>query len=255
MAKRRKTITAGRLVKTVIYTVPGPRDSEHVRAAKSKATTEAQRALNYKTAQGRLEMLLAANFDKDDFFCTVTYRDECLPKTIDEAKENIRSFFDALRKVRKKRGLVLKYVYVTEGQHGDKRYHHHLVINAVEDGDVETIRSLWPFGDVVDVERIYNYEYLDIAKYITKEAAEGKPVGAPMWSRSRTLENPKVESCFVPDDETIEPPPGAYVLEKEEKQNEFGSFCYLKYRLPTPRKPFKPRPPYQPRGPRAKLIS
>ena len=62
MAKRKKVIGADRLVKTVVYTVPQPRDSEHVRAEKSKITSAAQRALNFRTAQGRLEMLLAANF-------------------------------------------------------------------------------------------------------------------------------------------------------------------------------------------------
>ena len=46
MAKRKKIITAGRLVKTVIYTVPQPRDNEHARAAKSKITSAAKRAHN-----------------------------------------------------------------------------------------------------------------------------------------------------------------------------------------------------------------
>ncbi len=63
-----------------------------------------------------------------------------------------------------------------------------------------------------------------------------------MWTRSRNIQPPKVQSGFVPDDETIQPPPGVYVLEREEKQNEFGSFSYLKYKLPLEREPFHPRP-------------
>ena len=121
MAKRKKIITAGRLVKTVIYTVPQPRDNEHTRAAKSKITSAAKRAHNYRTAQGRLEMLLAANFGPDDLFCTLTYRDEHLPRTLTLAKNRVREFLKMLRCQRKREGGALKYVYVTEGKHGDKR--------------------------------------------------------------------------------------------------------------------------------------
>lgn len=245
MAKRKKVITAGRLVKAVIYTVPQPRDGEHVRAARSKITSAAQRALNFRTAQSRLEMLLAANFDKQDLFCTLTYRDECLPAKLAEAKKRIRAFIKLLRQQRRRRGQDLKYVYVTEGKHGDKRYHHHLVINATGPEDLEMICSLWRFGEMVEVKQIADYEYIDIARYITKENAEDKPNGAQMWTRSRNLKKPTVESSFVPDDETLQPPPGAYVLEREEKQNEYGSFSYLKYRLPVEREPFYPRPQYK----------
>lgn len=249
MAKRKKVIRAGRLVKTVVYTVPQPRDSEYVRAEKSKITSAAQRALNFRTAQGRLEMLLAANFGPKDLFCTLTYRDEDLPGSHAVAKDCVRKFLTLLRKQRKREGPALKYVYVTEGKHGDKRYHHHLVINAVGPADFETICSLWQYGDVVDVERIAGREYIDVARYITKENAEDKPVGAQMWTPSKGLIQPTVESTFIDDNETIQPEPGATVLEREEKQNEFGSFVYLKYLLPVEREPFRPRPPYKRKRP------
>lgn len=242
MAKRKRTIRAGNLVKTVIYTVPHPRDPDHVRAAKSRATTAAQRALNYRTAQGKLEMLLAANFGPQDLFCTLTYDDAHLPTTHASAKARIQSFIRTLRSARRKHGSELKYVYVTEGRHGDKRYHHHIVINASGLNDLEAICSLWTYGEIVEIERIGTHEYIDIARYITKESAEGKPVGAQMWTPSRNLEKPTVESCYVQDNETITPPPGAFILEKEERVNEFGGFLYLKYRLPVVNKPFHPRP-------------
>lgn len=245
MAKRKKVITAGSLVKVVVYTVPQPRDPEHVRATKSRVSSAAQKALNYRTAQGKLEMLLAANFGPKDLFVTLTYDDDHLPRTCALAKDRIKGFIRAFRTERRKHGHDLKYVYVTEGKHGDKRYHHHLVINAVDDSDLETIISLWTYGAMVEVERFAGHEYIDVARYITKENAEGKPVGAQMWTRSRNLVKPTVESYFVPEDETITAPPGAYVLEKEERVNEFGGFCYLKYRLPPERKPFHPRPAYK----------
>ena len=169
MAKRKRVITAGRLVKEVIYTVPQPRDGERVRAGRSKLTTAAQRALNYRTAQGHLEMLLAANFDQKDLFCTLTYRNDCLPEKLAEAKKRIRAFLRLLRKERRRHGLDLKYVYVTEGKHGDIRYHHHLVINATSPADLEMICSLWQYGEV-DVKRIAGREY--IAACADKKTAE-----------------------------------------------------------------------------------
>ena len=71
MAKRKKVTTAGLLVKAVIYTPPQPRDNDYIRAAKSRMTTAARRAMNIHTAQSKLEMLLAANFDPADLFCTL----------------------------------------------------------------------------------------------------------------------------------------------------------------------------------------
>lgn len=243
MAKRKKVTTAGLLVKAVIYTPPQPRDSEYTRAAKSRMTTAARRAMNVHTAQNKLEMLLAANFGPADLFCTLTYRDGSLPQKLAEAKKRIQAFIRVFRFQRRRKGQGLKYVYVTEGRHGDKRYHHHIVINAAGPDDLELVRSLWQHGDVVDVERVAGYEFIEVARYITKEAAEDRPNGAQMWTRSRNLELPKIDSCFVPDDETIQPPPGAHVLEREEKQNEYGGFRYLKYRLPAEPRPFHPRPP------------
>ena len=242
MAKRKKVTRAGQLVKAVIYTAPQPRDSEHARAVKSRMTSAARRAMNAQTAQGRLEMLLAANFGQRDFFCTLTYRDECLPPNLREAKIRVRAFLKALRLQRRREGAELRYIYVTEGRHGDKRYHHHLVVSASGPGDVELIYSLWAHGEVLDVERIADHEAVEIAKYITKEAAEGRPNGAQMWTRSRNLAPPDIESYFVSDDEALQAPPGAQVLEREEKQNEYGGYSYLKYRLPPERTPFHPRP-------------
>lgn len=146
MAKRKKTIIAGQLVKTVIYTAPEPQDVPKVRAVKSRMTTAAQKAMNDKAARVRLEMLLAANFGPRDLFVTVTYRDKDLPAKRAGAVKNVRSFLKHLREHRRARGQTLKYIYTTEDKHSGGRLHHHLVINATGD-DMETVRSLWPFGD------------------------------------------------------------------------------------------------------------
>lgn len=240
MKKRKKEVRAGNLVYAVISTPPMPRDPEHVRAAKSKMSTQARRALNMKAAHRRLEMLLAANFTPKDLHLTLTYRDSDLPGTRAEAVKRVRKFLAQMRKLRHARGLLFKYVYVTEGKHGGHRLHHHLVINATG-RDIEDIRALWPYGDQVDIEPIADREYADLARYITKEAAEGKPVGAQMWTGSRNLEKPHVTITWVDENETLVPPAGCYIYENETKCNEYAGYSYIKYRIMPPR-PRKTRP-------------
>lgn len=234
MAKRKKTITAGRIVKTILYTAPEPRDGERARAEKSRMTTAAQKAMNDKCARGKLEMLIAANFTRHDLFVTLTYRDSALPSRRAGAVKLVRQFIKDLRKHRAARGQELRYIYTTEEKHGKARLHHHLVINGTG-RDIETIRSLWPYGDIVDIEQIDENDYAALAMYMTKESVEGRPVGAQMWTRSRNMKQPIVETCFVPDDTTLTVPPGCDTLELKEERTEWGGYSYIKYRLPLPK--------------------
>lgn len=230
MAKRKKMIIARSMVKTILYTAPEPNDGERVRAAKSKMTTAAQKAMNDKTARGRLEMLLANNFEGRDLFITLTYRTANLPKSRAQAVANVRRFLKLLREYRKVRGESLKYIYVTEDKHGDGQLHHHLSISATE-RDIEVIRSLWPHGDIVDMEYIGSRDYETWALYMTKEGAHSRPVGAQMWTGSRNLEKPKVIISYVDNDTSLTVPVGCHIIEREEKTTEFGSYCYIKYRV------------------------
>lgn len=232
MAKRKKTIIAGRLRKTVIYTAPEPQDSPRTRAAKSRATSAAQKAMNDKTARGRLELLLACNFTGKDLFLTLTYRDGDLPATRKEAVRNVRRFLAELRKSRRLRGLRLKYIYTTEDKHGDGRFHHHIMLTATG-RDIEEIRSLWPYGDVIDIEPVGCREYDQWAAYMTKESVEGRPVGAQMWTCSKGLARPVVVSEYVPNDTALGVPVGCHVMEREERTTEFGSYQYIKYKVPA----------------------
>ena len=121
MAKRKKTIIAGSIVKTIIYTAPEPLDGKRARAEKSRMTTAAQKAMNDKAARGRLEMLMAANFTGRDLFITTTYRDDDLPPNRAEAVKRIRGFIKALREHRKARGQELKYIYTTEEKYSPSK--------------------------------------------------------------------------------------------------------------------------------------
>ena len=74
--------------------------------------------------------------------------------------------------------------------------------------------------------------YEQLARYITKESVEQRPVGAQMWTASWNLEKPIVRCEYVANDAALAVPLGCHILEKEERMTEFGSYCYIKYRLP-----------------------
>lgn len=243
MKKRRKTIYAGTLVKVVEYIPPFPHDTTQQRAAKHKTTTAAQKRLNFRNAQGKLELKLAANFCRNDYFCTFTYDLESEPKTREEVKRHKEKFIRALRAQRRNRAQGLKWIFSIENRHGEGRYHLHAVINAADrKRDFDEICSLWPYGRV-EVARLFNASHkfntwLDIARYMTKERPEeGKdftPVGAQIYSCSRNLVNPLMDpACikteWIDADAELIIPPSAFILDREETENEYSKFKYVKY--------------------------
>ena len=130
MAKRLKTITAGRLVVVGCYTIPTPRSTERERKALREISSAAQMTINANRSWQRLELLLAANFGRRDLHVVLTYDDEHLPANRQAAVQRVRKMLPQLRAVRKSRGQELKYIYVTEQLSSEGgRLHHHMVVN------------------------------------------------------------------------------------------------------------------------------
>ena len=147
--KRRKTIRAGRLVWDIAYTVPRPNATPQERKRIREVTAEQITRTHCNTAQRKLELLMATNFEPEDLVLTATYRDADLPASADVTRRRLGKVFSQIRAYRKARGLPeLKYIYVLEGRHGDHRPHVHLIINAVG-GDLELFKSLWVWGDAI----------------------------------------------------------------------------------------------------------
>lgn len=191
--------------------------------------------------------MIAANFQRGDLWVTVGYDDDHLPLSRKQAKAEMAAFFDKVRRQRKRNGQELKYIYTTHSltDDGQGRFHHHFLLNSAGSGDFEMIRSLWSGGDNIEIAYIGNgerYQYDDfqeIAKYMLHERnpeVMGHAVGDKGYCCSRNLAKPEVESRLVEDDMSVGAPPGAYIIERDSKYNEFGSFEYLLYLLPEPHK-------------------
>lgn len=252
--KRIISVTAGRLVFEVCYTQILASDSAAARAAKSKCSNAARQKMNFRASYQKLQLLLAANFTRRDLYITLTYDDEHLPKNRNAAQKLMAKFLAQMRKTRGVTGDILKYVYATHEMldDGTRRLHHHLVTNAGADRhDFETVRALWTYGDNIDISEIGDTEYycrddfLELAYYLAREKnpdAVIGTVGSRGWTSSLNLEKPVRKSYLVDANITVTAPPGAFVLDTDEKQNEFGYYKYIKYLLPEkPRRTRKKR--------------
>lgn len=230
--KRRKTIRAGRLVWDITYTVPRPNASKQERKRIREVTEEQIQRTNANTAQRKLEMLMATNFDEGDLVLTVTYRDADLPDSADVTRKHLGKVFAQMRAYRKARGLPdLKYIYVLEGRHGDHRPHAHIIINAAG-GDLELMRSLWIWGDDIQLNYVRERGYDGWAGYLTKERREASLNGKKQFVGSRNLARPVTTYEWVDDGTTVDAPPGAQVLDEGGGRNEIASCRFVKYLLP-----------------------
>ena len=230
--KRRKTIRAGRLVWDITYTVPRPNASKQERKRIREVTGEQIQRTNANTAQRKLEMLMATNFDEGDLVLTVTYRDADLPESADVTRKHLGKVFAQMRAYRKARGLpALKYIYVLEGRHGDHRPHAHIIINAAG-GDLELMRSLWIWGDDIQLNYIRERGYDGWAGYLTKERREASLNGKKQFVGSRNLARPVTTYEWVDDGTTVDAPPGAQVLDEGGGRNEIASCRFVKYLMP-----------------------
>ena len=230
--KRRKTIRAGRLVWDVTYTVPRPNASKQERKRIREVTEEQIQRTNANTAQRKLEMLMATNFDEGDLVLTVTYRDADLPDSADVTRKHLGKVFSQMRAYRKARSLPdLKYIYVLEGRHGDHRPHAHIIINAAG-GDLELMRSLWIWGDDIQLNYIRERGYDGWAGYLTKERREASLNGKKQFVGSRNLARPVTTYEWVDDGTTVDAPPGAQVLDEGGGRNEIASCRFVKYLMP-----------------------
>lgn len=230
--KMKKIIHAGALVIEAVYPRMDRRDSERARAAKRKASTEAQKRMNQIYSWEKLELMLAANFRPGDLVVTLTYDDAHLPESRKASELRLKYFRQQLAVHRVMTGQELVMIWNTEHKHGDGRWHHHTVINATGD-DYDLIRRLWIYGSDIEikplrVDKEKNYETL--ARYMCKE--EGERLGQRKWSYTRNARKPEVETFRVEEDTTVQVPKGATEISVFSDSNQYGSARVIKYLAP-----------------------
>lgn len=241
MAKSLKRINAGGLQVEALYPRQSRYDTPQQRAAKQKASSEAQRRMNRIHSYQQLELMLATNFPTagSGLVVTLTHDNRHMPKSRTETQLRFKYFLSKLRKARKTAGLPEPIVFwapeILTSASG--RWHQHIVIDNTGN-DLDMIRCCWIYGTDIEAKKLRvddekNWETL--AKYMTKELREcqeydAKP-GLHGWSCTRNAKRPEIETIIVDDDYDIEPPEGSTVMLDERKQTEYASFRVVKYRF------------------------
>ncbi len=204
---REKKIYCGDYLEVDIIPMSESRLQKGKRSKKVKVSAPKQKNINDKNARRYFVQLVNANFGRKDIHLTLTYDDEHMPLTVEEAEKYIQSFLERLRPAMKAIGIELKYVLVTEYVEGDEekkvRMHHHMIINKGIDRD--QLESMWCKTQKGRKKKDYEPEYLGrvnadrlqpdkngleaLAMYLTK-----RPNRKKRWSSSRNLKKPTMRT-------------------------------------------------------------
>lgn len=162
------------------------------RREKCNPTREAQRRLNQRDAEKHFSRMLRMNFGEGDYELDLTF-----DRIVDE-KEAARLLADYIRRLRrlfKKAGGELKYIYTVEVGKKSGRTHIHMVISGGIDRD--TMERCWGQGYANSRRLRFDENGLEgLAKYICKEGrpdAETEKRTYRRWSGSRNLLRPAPE--------------------------------------------------------------
>ena len=189
-----RKITCGDTVEIEMFPIYRDYKQEAKRAAKVNPTKEAQENVNKRNAIKTAVRQVNANFVKDDYHITLTYRgDEPLPDE-KQAQKHMQNYIRRVRHYLNKNGIKdkrgradLKYFYVIEFADGDgrkKRIHHHIIMNAA--APREALKALWAHGRAgVDELEPEKGSLKGLVLYILKQDAKTKIT--KRWQASRNL--------------------------------------------------------------------
>lgn len=189
--RKRKTIYSRNFIERIDYVNHRSYRKNQRRAKRIKETSKSQEVVNRRMAEMKLRLKIDMNFESGDYYLTLTF--DRLP-TWDEAQHAIQKFVRDLRKLYRKEGKELKYIYIAEGE---KRIHFHMLVNNAINLYPDMLMKIWPYGYFE--QRMYRGKAEDairIASYFVKENREvrEKADGAKnkrRWNCSKNLANPK----------------------------------------------------------------
>lgn len=163
-----------------------------MRRAKCNPTREAQRRLNQRDAERRLTRIMHLNFTEKDYELDLTFA-EVISET--DAMRELENYIKRLRRIYRKAGIELRYLYTIEVGKRSGRTHIHMTITGGIDRDV--LEQCWGNG-YANTRRLQFDEggLAGLAKYICKEGrpdAETEKRTYRRWSGSRNLKKPVPE--------------------------------------------------------------
>lgn len=187
--QRETAYVAGDFIDGDIYPVFQPPGK---RRKKCRPTSAIQKRINQRNAEKKLARLIHANFSERDLVLHLTYRAEDLPADEEAAKKDVRNYLRRVKRVYKKAGIELRYIYITERGAKSGRVHHHLILSGGVDRD--ELERMWGRGYANSHRlQLEDEGAAPLAKYITKQRKEeGERVTYRRWTGSRNLAQPEL---------------------------------------------------------------
>ena len=241
--KKQITIDGGAVVYVIEHTARQRGDGPRERAAKTRATNEAQALRNRILSTRQLELMLSKNYPTpgSGLVICLTYDDAHLPRDRKTAQRRFKYFLKKLRDARREAGLPEpRVIYAPEALSSESgRWHHHIVLDSTGD-DMPMVRACWIYGSDIDAEKLRvdaEKDHASLAHYMNKEAREVQEYecrpGLHGWGCTRNCLRPEVDVRIVEDRVRIRAPRGATVLLQERRASAFAEIAVLKYRLPA----------------------
>nr|WP_315022919.1 hypothetical protein [uncultured Aminipila sp.] len=233
MAVTQRTIKAGKILYRIIT---GRKNTEKKdRAKRSQPTVEQVEKNNQRYAERDLFLKLNHNFQEHDLHVVFTYDGEEPSK--EESYKILKEFKRALLKEYRKRGIVLKWIEVTEYE--NKRIHHHVVLS--KGMSAKELANLWGQGKIMITPMYEEGNYRNLAAYLIKESSKtirsDNPFSKKRFRCSRSIENPPVFREEVKVSKLLEEPKpvkGYYVDDDSiykgvnpETERQYIEFCML----------------------------
>lgn len=231
----RRKIRSGKVTEVSQFFV-GDRRPRKTRVKGSSSAAKKDRNLN--DAVRRLARILNCNLTEDWIFLTLTYSEEALPSSPQEAVKRMQLFLRRLRS----RGVRFAGVWITADKDSRtaeiKRLHHHVVISgqgiSLTGGKKktawaggQTLEDIWGSGIVLATPIEETDDYTQMAVYLVRQAVSGEDV--KKWHTSRDLKQPEIISEEIIDrPQALRAPGGADVKEITEYDEQSCSH-YIRY--------------------------
>jgi hypothetical protein len=206
------------------------------REKKQNPTTEAQEQVNARQAETRIRRDMNHNFRAGDLYITLDYEKDKRPEDGEEMRSHGDKLKRDLRRIYRKKGIELKYMYVMErGSRG--AMHHHILISA--GADLEELRKIWPYGRIHVDPLDGSGQYRKLASYFIKYAIKTRHTDEKLMNRycetSRNLVHPPVKKVLVHRKHWRREVPArkGYYLDKDTEQHYIDQFGFeaMKYTL------------------------
>ncbi len=156
------------------------------RGKRKKPTSDVQAKLNAENAKKKLLRLVHTNFTWKDYELTFTYKDKYRPDDEETAKKHIQNFFRRAKRLYKRNGIDLKYIWVMERAEQTGKIHFHAFLSGGVDRTA--IEELWGFGYANS--QALKFDENGVAGLVYYDLKD-KPLTYRRWSCSKNLKKPE----------------------------------------------------------------